>query len=275
MNFFIRFPEGKTKILTFNYDDGAIEDKRLVEIFDKYGMKGTFNLNTGLMGKGENINGRLTYKQAYDLFADSPHEVALHGHMHPRLDAMPPELAARDILENKKRLEDLFMRPVRGIAYPFGGFNEHTLTALKNYGIDYGRTVDQTQRFDIPLNNEQWLALHPTCHHNHRRLMEMGEILINEDIKWYPEMYAIWGHSSDFTIDDNWNIIEDFCQLMCNKSDIWYATYIEIYDYFDAYNHLIFSAAQTRVYNPSAIPVWFEIDGKIYRVNPDETLELK
>ena len=39
------FPGGKHKVLTFSYDDGRQEDRRLVEIFNRYGMKGTFNIN--------------------------------------------------------------------------------------------------------------------------------------------------------------------------------------------------------------------------------------
>ena len=41
--------DGKKGCLTFSYDDGTKHDYRLVEIFNKYGMKGTFNLNSGFM----------------------------------------------------------------------------------------------------------------------------------------------------------------------------------------------------------------------------------
>ena len=39
------FPEAKTKALTFSYDDCLEQDIRLMEIFNKNGLKGTFNLN--------------------------------------------------------------------------------------------------------------------------------------------------------------------------------------------------------------------------------------
>ena len=42
------FPGGKHKVLTMSYDDGREEDYRLVEMFNKYGIKGTFNLNAGI-----------------------------------------------------------------------------------------------------------------------------------------------------------------------------------------------------------------------------------
>ena len=42
---------GKNKAVTFSYDDGTEHDIRLVEIFNRYGMKCTFNLNSGLMNE--------------------------------------------------------------------------------------------------------------------------------------------------------------------------------------------------------------------------------
>ena len=43
------FPGGKHKVLTMSYDDGRLEDRRLVEIFNRNGIRGTFNLNAGLI----------------------------------------------------------------------------------------------------------------------------------------------------------------------------------------------------------------------------------
>ena len=40
---------GKLKAVTFSIDDGCASDRRIVEIFNKYGIKGTFNINSGLL----------------------------------------------------------------------------------------------------------------------------------------------------------------------------------------------------------------------------------
>ena len=45
MKVYVCFPEGKAKALTMSYDDGKIQDERLVSIFNRYGIRGTFNLN--------------------------------------------------------------------------------------------------------------------------------------------------------------------------------------------------------------------------------------
>ena len=43
---FMRFPEGRQKTLTLSYDDGPVQDIRLIDIMNHYGIKGTFNLNS-------------------------------------------------------------------------------------------------------------------------------------------------------------------------------------------------------------------------------------
>ena len=45
---FMRFPGGKSKALTLSYDDAVEQDIRLIEIMKANGLKGTFNINTGL-----------------------------------------------------------------------------------------------------------------------------------------------------------------------------------------------------------------------------------
>ena len=44
------YPQGLKKALTFSYDDGREFDRRLVEVFNQHGLKGTFHLNSGTLG---------------------------------------------------------------------------------------------------------------------------------------------------------------------------------------------------------------------------------
>ena len=41
------YPQGKIKAFTLSYDDGNVADRKLVGMFNKYGLKGTFHLNSG------------------------------------------------------------------------------------------------------------------------------------------------------------------------------------------------------------------------------------
>ncbi|MBR5004561.1 MAG: hypothetical protein IKY14_03760, partial [Erysipelotrichaceae bacterium] len=43
------YPGGKKKAFNITYDDGVLQDVRFVAMLNKYGIKGTFNLNSELM----------------------------------------------------------------------------------------------------------------------------------------------------------------------------------------------------------------------------------
>ena len=55
----MRFPEGRMKAFTLSYDDGVEQDRRLVKILNKYHLKCTFNLNSGIQSNSDQfeING--------------------------------------------------------------------------------------------------------------------------------------------------------------------------------------------------------------------------
>jgi predicted xylanase/chitin deacetylase len=44
----VLFPGGKCKAVTLSYDDNMLQDERLLAICKKYGLKITFNINSGI-----------------------------------------------------------------------------------------------------------------------------------------------------------------------------------------------------------------------------------
>ena len=118
----------------------------------------------------------------------------------------------------------------RGMAYPFGTYNEHVIALLEQSGICYSRTVKSTENFSLPQN---LLELNPTCHHNNPNLMKFAEHFVNENSRYENEnwMFCVWGHSYEFDGDNNWDVIEGLAKFVSFNDDIWYATNIEIYDY--------------------------------------------
>ncbi len=75
-------------------------------------------------------------------------------------------------------------------------------------------------------------------------------------------LFYVWGHSYEFEANDNWNVIEEFAAMIGDRDDIWYATNIEVYDYFKAYRELIFNADMSICINPTAMDVWFAYGDK-------------
>ena len=77
-----RYPGGKRKAFNITYDDGVLQDVRFVELMNKYGLKGTFNLSGGLFApegtvypQGQ-IHRRLTKSAALELYEKEPEKFA-------------------------------------------------------------------------------------------------------------------------------------------------------------------------------------------------------
>jgi len=258
MRVYICFPQGKAKALTMSYDDGKIQDERLVGIFNKYGIKGTFNLNYGLTER-EETPPRVKREKFAELYRG--HEVATHTFTHPTIERCPMTEVAEEILADRKGLESLLGRPVRGHAYPNGSYSEEIKQLFRQLGIAYGRVVPSVPDFALPADPMEW---HPTCHHDDPGLMEKARFFADFHKKQYLKLMYVWGHSFEFDNNNNWEVIEEFCKFMGGREDIWYATNIEIIDYMEAAKRLQFTADHTRVFNPSVMSVWLQLNDERY-----------
>ncbi len=276
---FLRFPDFKKKALTLSYDDGVRQDKRLISIMKKNGIKGTFNLNGGSFGAeytGEE-KGKMSVQEALDLYPDSGMEVALHGFRHLSLAKVDSAIAVNDVIKDRIALEKMFGKVIKGMAYANGSYNDEVVDILKQCGVKYSRTVTSTEKFDLPTD---WLRLPATAHHNNPRLMELAEQFVNLPKGrhfWYdpPKLFYLWGHSYEFDTNNNWNVIEEFAEFMGGREDIWYATNIEIYDYVTAFDRLEYSADGAFVHNPSAIDLYLSYKDKPAIVPAGKTVELE
>ena len=274
---YMKLKDGKSKVLTLSYDDGVVQDIRLIEILDKYGLRGTFNINTGryLEEDAERAKyyGRMKLSEAKQLYIGSAHEVAVHALNHPFLEKLKADEVITEIIEDRKNIEAQYGTITRGMAYPYGTYSNEVVDVLAKCGICYSRTTKTTENFKFP---ENWLTLHPTCHHNNPKLMELAKTFAETKSR-YPSdnwLFYVWGHSYEFDDRDNWNVIEEFAKYVGGREDVWYATNIEIYDYVKAYEALQVSVDRTLVHNPTAIDVWF-VEGKTtYCVKAGETIKI-
>lgn len=259
------FPEGRYKALTLSYDDGTVDDLRLISILRKYGLKATFNLNSGLCSTDANRIDSSRWKEVYDGF-----EVASHTVSHPTLTRCPSSRVVEEILEDRRYIEDTIGYLVRGFAYPNGSYSDEIIRLLPSLGISYARIVGNSDSFELPENYYQWKA---TCHHNHR-LIENAKAFIDFKKPWYLKLMYVWGHSFEFSQDDNWSLIEEFAKMVGSRDDIWYATNIEIIDYMEAAKRLIFTADCSKAYNPSALDVWLMIDDHPTKIKKGDFISL-
>lgn len=253
------YKDGKRKALTFSYDDSRVEDRRLVEIFNQYGMKGTFHVNSGYLG----CDNYVTAEEVADLYRG--HEVAVHGLTHPWLERVPPESFAYEILEDRRRLEQLCGYPVVGMSYPWGTLNDDVVKGVAALGIKYSRVVRSTNNFNLP---ESFLRWEPTCHHNADLL---GKVEAFRRARPFSLFY-VWGHSFEFTKDGNWEMMEQFCREMSQMEDVWFATNMELYRYITALRQVSLSVDRTVACNPTATDLWLDVNGKAVLLPAGETI---
>ncbi len=225
---------GKMKALTFSYDDGVTTDAPLIAILNRYGMKGTFNLNSAthpasgdprmerIAGDGKTTIARLYKEELKPLYEG--HEVALHALTHPFLTKCTPEACRKEIAEDKQNLEAMFGYTPIGMAYPFGDYNDAVVEILAENGIRYSRTTISTHAFDVPTG---LLQLPATCHHNDDQLMALAERFLAMESDT-PQLFYVWGHSYEFADRDNWDVIERFCEKLAGRDDIFYGTNADV-----------------------------------------------
>ena len=274
-DFQLAYPGWRQKALTFSYDDGCEGDRHMLDILNKHGIKGTFNLNSEYMPEDIPADTTrsdfgffhypATRKELTTLYKG--HEIAVHGARHDTYNFIPYPVVVNDIYTNRLELERLTGKPVRGMAYPCGSAsksprNENILRAL---GIVYSRVVATDPSFELPSD---WLDWHPTAHHNDN-IAEVGKAFLAKKVLGDPLLCYIWGHAFELDGRNNWNVIEDFCDLMANRPEIWYATNIEIYEYVHAARSLRWSLGRHAVENPTAFPIYGFEDGEPCVIPPD------
>lgn len=220
---------GKKKAITFSYDDGVTQDIRLIELFNKYGLKCTFNLNSGLLGKSGQLlregvdvrHDKISPERVREIYTG--HEVATHSVTHPYLTRLTDGEIIREIEDDRIRLSELVGYEVVGHAYPMGDCDRRVANLLRDHtGVKYARTVVSTHNFDIQTDMH---LFNPTVYH-HREMDEMfrlGEEFLNLKTD-EPKLFYIWGHAYEFDIHNDWKRFEEFLEMISGRDDIFYGT---------------------------------------------------
>ena len=225
---------GKNKALTFSFDDGVRQDIRLIEIFNKYGLKGTFNLNSGFLGLEGTLfrNGRTVRhdKVSEDEIKSvyNGHEVAVHTITHPNLTGLDKDEIIRQVELDRKRLSEICGYEVVGMAYPCGGVNNDDRVAeiiRENTGVLYARGLESTYSFS---SQDNLLRFKPTVYYIEDCLDDVVDRFLEEKSDT-PSLLYIWGHSYEMDAEYiSWEKFEQVCKRLSGHSDIFYGTNKEV-----------------------------------------------
>ena len=223
------------KAITFSYDDGVTQDQRLIELFNRYGLKATFNLNSGLLGRADAlIREGVTVAQVKPQPDEirkiyEGHEIAAHTLTHPRLPQQTEGEIIRQVEEDRLRLSELAGYEVVGMAYPCGGVNNDDRVAeiiRAHTGIQYARTITSTYSFE-PQDNLYRFCPSVYHHKEFDRMFSLAEEFLKMDAD-HPQIFYIWGHAYEFDIGNTWARMEELCRLISGRDDVFYGTNMEI-----------------------------------------------
>ncbi len=225
------------KFLTFSFDDGTVEDRRLIALFDRYGLRGTFNLNSGKFGVRREIVHEgipvhhyvIEQEEAKTLYQN--HEVAAHTVHHPNLVKISREEVIHEVADDCRALEELTGQRILGMAYPGAGlyYTQEVADIIReNTQIRYARGCKNHHTFKLPENLMLW---EPTCHQNDPQLLELGKAFVQADASEEDLLFYVWGHSFEFEKFKSWDLFERFCEIVAGKPDIEYVTNGEVARY--------------------------------------------
>ncbi len=234
----------KMKAVTFSYDDGVTQDQRFIEMLDKYGLKCTFNINSGNFGKGGGSfhRGRTVShvkpqkEEIPDIYRG--HEVAGHTLTHPHLCTLSDEEVVRQVKEDMEALSALMGYPVIGTVFPYGEFDDRVINLIHEHtDAVYSRGISNTFAFDF---GGDLLRYQPTVRHaKWNEMFDLAEKFIQMTPD-KPQLFYIWGHTYEFDIDQSyWHRMEDFCRLISGHEDIFYGTNSEVFFGIDHYKRAL------------------------------------
>lgn len=220
-----------TKLISFSYDDGVTQDIRCIEILNKYGLKATFNLNSGLLGTETELDvcgvSVRHCKVRPDEVADvySGHEVAVHTLTHPNLTTLTDNEVLTQVQQDADNLERLAGYPMAGMAYPMGGVNHnaHIAELIRAHtGLRYARTILSSYGFGL---GDDPMRFHPTVFHMEwDHMLAIADQFLSMETQQQQQLLFIWGHTYELDATGRWNDFERFCAHVGGRQDILYCT---------------------------------------------------
>ncbi|MDA1044751.1 MAG: polysaccharide deacetylase family protein [Verrucomicrobia bacterium] len=211
------------------WDDGDVDDIRLVEILKRHQAKATFNINPGGSKSerrmGHDFGGRYkVWRLALDEMPDVYRGFCIGGHSmtHPDLTAIDPKSALAELVDCKAYVAEHFDQTEFGMAYPGGNFNDAVKVLVRQAGYHYART---TLNVEHTLNTDDPMVLHTHCH------------FLNPD--FWPKYLAaqqadrdfyFWGHTFELMNDDRrWDELE---AMQARISEDPQSEWIDVIDLF-------------------------------------------
>lgn len=199
------------KIFLLSFDDGTIYDRRFTELLNKYDVKCTFNLNTGLEDFVWYYEERVPIRRqhlAETVEQYCGHEVASHSLHHHWLNSLTPPQLAREVGEDCAALKKLFGLDQIGFGVPFTACGEREIRILRKY-VRYIRLSEMSDKFSLPADPYH-IPIHGLYNDPdiREKIARFGENCLP------VSLFVMAGHSYEFEVLEHWDYMEELLQYI-------------------------------------------------------------
>ena len=199
------------KIFLISFDDGTIWDRRFVELLNKYHMKATFNLNSGLEDFVWQYEDRFPIRR--QVLTDTinlykGHEVASHSLHHHWLNTLTPPQLSREVGDDCAAIKKLFCLQEIGFGVPFTACSEREVNIIRKY-VRYIRLSEFSDSF-APPKDPYHIPIHAL--YNQPDIRERIAQFAESDLPL--SLFVMAGHSYELEVLDHWEYMEQLLQYI-------------------------------------------------------------
>lgn len=199
------------KYFLLSFDDGTIYDRRFVELLNKYHIRGTFNLNSGLedfvwLYEDRFPVRRQILSEVGDLYRG--HEIASHSLHHHWLNTLKPPQISREIGEDCEMLKKTFGLQEIGFGVPFTACGEREIRIIRKF-VRYIRLSEFSESFALP-KDPYHIPIHGL--YNDADIRKKITRFAESDLE--NALFVMAGHSYELEVLNHWQYMEKLLQFI-------------------------------------------------------------
>lgn len=200
------------KIFILSFDDGTIYDRQFVALLNQYGIRATFNLNSGLEDFVWYYEDRFPIRRQIlpeTVEQYRGHEVASHSLHHHWLNTLTPPQLSREIGDDCATLKQIFGLDDIGFAVPFTACGEREIRLIRKY-VRYIRLSAFSDSFALP-EDPYHIPIHGL--YNDPDIREKIGKFAKTTLP--VSLFVLAGHSYEFEVLNHWQYMEDLIRFIC------------------------------------------------------------
>jgi len=199
------------KIFLISFDDGTVWDPRFIALLNKYGMKATFNLNSGLEDFVWQYEDRFPVRRqilSYTVALYRGHEVASHSLHHHWLNTLTPPQLSREVGEDCAALKAIFGLDEIGFGVPFTACGHREINIIRKF-VRYIRLSEFSDSFAPPAD-----PYHIPIHALYNQPDIRQRIAAFAESPLPVSLFVMAGHSYELEVLEHWDYMEELLRFI-------------------------------------------------------------